>query len=66
MRDSIDLANDLVQLEMENLIANRTMFQGESATHCIDCDYPIPLKRRQLIKGCQRCVDCQQICEETR
>ncbi|OCG24640.1 conjugal transfer protein TraR [Gilliamella sp. wkB108] len=64
MRDVIDRANDLAQLELDNLIANRKTFQGESATHCIECDEPIPEKRRQLLKGCQLCVDCQRLKEK--
>lgn len=27
---------------------------------CVDCDRPIPEKRRELVKGCQRCVECQE------
>ena len=66
MRDAIDRANDLAQLEIENLIANRKTFQGESATHCIECDEPIPEKRRQLLKGCQLCVECQALKERLK
>ena len=34
--------------------------QNESLTHCEDCGDPIPEKRRQAIKGCVRCVYCQE------
>lgn len=30
-----------------------------SATHCIDCDDPIPQARRDAAPGCDRCIDCQ-------
>ncbi len=30
-----------------------------SATHCEDCDQPIPEGRRAAVKGCQYCVTCQ-------
>lgn len=63
MKDIIDQANDLAQLELDNLIANRQTFTGESAIDCIECDEPIPEKRRQLIKGCQLCIDCQSLKE---
>ncbi|RMD89589.1 MAG: TraR/DksA family transcriptional regulator, partial [Alphaproteobacteria bacterium] len=31
---------------------------GESATHCADCDEPIPEARRQAVPGVKLCVDC--------
>ncbi|PXY93060.1 TraR/DksA family transcriptional regulator [Gilliamella apis] len=63
MRDIVDQANDLAQLELDNLLANRQTFAGESAKDCIGCGEPIPEKRRQLLKGCQLCVDCQSLKE---
>lgn len=63
MRDIIDQANDLAQLELDNLLANRQIFTGESANDCIECGEPIPEKRRQLLKGCQLCIDCQSLKE---
>ncbi len=64
MRDIVDQANDLAQLELDNLLANRQTFAGESAKDCIECGEPIPEKRRQLLKGCQLCVNCQSIKEQ--
>lgn len=64
MRDIIDQANDLAQLELDNLLANRQVFKGESAKDCIECGEPIAEKRRQLLKGCQLCVDCQNLKEQ--
>ncbi|KES14117.1 DnaK suppressor protein [Gilliamella apicola SCGC AB-598-B02] len=63
MKDIIDQANDLAQLELDNLLANRQTFTGESANDCIECGEPIPEKRRQLLKGCQLCIDCQNLKE---
>lgn len=40
--------------------------QGAPPTHCIDCEEEIPERRRQAIKGCCRCVDCQIIIENQR
>lgn len=31
----------------------------ESLTHCLDCSGAIPERRRELVKGCKYCVDCQ-------
>lgn len=28
--------------------------------HCIECDEPIPARRREAIPGCTHCIDCQQ------
>lgn len=32
--------------------------QGESLTHCADCDEPIPEARRLAIPGVKLCIDC--------
>ncbi|UWR23562.1 DksA/TraR family C4-type zinc finger protein [Sulfitobacter sp. S190] len=32
--------------------------QGESATHCAECEEPIPEARRQAVPGVKPCVDC--------
>ena len=63
MKDIIDQANDLAQLELDNLLANRQTFTGESVIDCIECGEPIPEKRRQLIKGYHLCIDCQSLKE---
>ena len=33
---------------------------GESALDCVECDEPIPERRRDAIPGVKLCVDCQQ------
>lgn len=33
--------------------------QRESEEFCVDCYEEIPVARRLLVKGCQRCVECQ-------
>lgn len=30
-----------------------------SLTHCLDCSKAIPERRREVVKGCKYCVDCQ-------
>ncbi|WP_298848832.1 DksA/TraR family C4-type zinc finger protein [uncultured Ruegeria sp.] len=34
--------------------------QGESLTHCAECEEPIPEKRRIALPGAKLCLDCQQ------
>jgi phage/conjugal plasmid C-4 type zinc finger TraR family protein len=34
--------------------------QGESRTHCADCDEPIPEPRRKALPGVKLCIECQQ------
>ncbi|SPJ30778.1 DksA/TraR family C4-type zinc finger protein [Falsiruegeria mediterranea] len=34
--------------------------QGESLTHCAECEEPIPEKRRLALQGVKLCIDCQQ------
>lgn len=36
---------------------------GTGPHYCIDCDDPIPQERREAIRGCERCADCQTIHE---
>lgn len=41
---------------------------GTGPHYCTDCDDPIPQARREAIRGCERCADCQTIheCQTTR
>ncbi len=32
--------------------------QGESLTHCAECDEEIPEKRREALPGVKLCMDC--------
>ncbi|OSQ47306.1 DksA/TraR family C4-type zinc finger protein [Marivita geojedonensis] len=38
----------------------RKVPQGDSLTHCAECDEPIPEKRRIALPGVKLCIDCQQ------
>ncbi|UYD57586.1 hypothetical protein OFDDKENP_00210 [Aeromonas phage B614] len=49
IKDAISWA----RLEME--IASK----GKSNEFCDECDEEIPVRRRELIKGCKYCVRCQ-------
>lgn len=62
MQDSIDQANELAQREVDAILAKRkTNTVGESSLYCHDCPEPIPQARRDAVKGCSYCIDCQQI-----
>lgn len=39
--------------------ARANLYSGESEMYCIDCDEEIPEKRRSVLKGVKRCVQCQ-------
>ncbi|RFA31316.1 hypothetical protein CAI21_01420 [Alkalilimnicola ehrlichii] len=63
MTKAIDIATEYTERFTEACIAARVRYQGTSRTHCIDCDEPIPERRRQTLPGVQRCVDCQEMAE---
>lgn len=44
--------------ELARLKARKTP-QGQSLTHCAECEEPIPEKRRAAISGVKLCIDCQ-------
>lgn len=43
--------------ELARLRARRAP-QGDSATHCAECDEPIPEARRKALPGVKLCIDC--------
>ncbi len=67
MADVIDRGNEQAEYLLEVALARRAQLPtGPSATHCEDCDEPIPELRRQKVQGCQTCVECQQVREVSR
>lgn len=38
----------------------RPVPQGESLTHCAECEEEIPEKRRIAVPGVKLCLECQQ------
>ncbi len=59
VQDQIDASiEDAVQL------ARSRLPEGESFTHCEECDAPIPQARRDAIPGVRLCVTCQQVHDE--
>lgn len=54
VQDQIDASvEDAVQL------ARSQLPQGDSLTHCEECDAEIPEARRKIILGVRLCVNCQ-------
>ncbi len=45
--------------ELERMRTRRAP-QGESLTHCAECDEEIPEARRKALPGVKLCIDCQQ------
>lgn len=68
MADEIDRANDQAQYLLDVALQRirRVPSNHVSAQFCADCEEPIPLRRQQMIEGCQTCVDCQQVREVKR
>ena len=61
----IDQANELEEMQREAAIAKyRIDHNAVSATHCVDCGEGIPERRREVVAGCQRCAECQEVAEE--
>jgi len=60
--DIADHAQKAEQLHLMRALAtlDGSSSQRESATHCIECDDPIPEGRRQAIPGVQKCVECAE------
>ncbi len=64
MADTIDLAQyHNEQHQKIALAAIRTNDSAGSAI-CIECEEPIPLKRRQACPSATRCIDCQSDFEQ--
>ncbi|MEL6190311.1 MAG: DksA/TraR family C4-type zinc finger protein [Myxococcota bacterium] len=53
---------DQIDASVEDAVerARAALSAGEGRTHCMDCEAPIPERRRQLVPGVLRCVACQQ------
>ncbi|MGB3223682.1 MAG: TraR/DksA family transcriptional regulator [Desulforhopalus sp.] len=59
--DILDRAKELEEEQLARSLAFRIDVPlGPDRECCIECDEPIPLKRREALPGCQLCVDCQE------
>lgn len=63
MADAADIATERIELLLEDRLAARVRYQGQSLIHCEDCDQEIPEGRRLAVPGVRRCVHCQTIAE---
>jgi phage/conjugal plasmid C-4 type zinc finger TraR family protein len=43
-----------------NRLRSRRIPDGESRTHCAECEEPIPEARQRAIPGVKLCVNCQE------
>jgi phage/conjugal plasmid C-4 type zinc finger TraR family protein len=67
MADEVDIANDYAQRMLDGALQQRAIRPVRaSAQFCADCDDPIPSLRRQLVQGCDTCVDCQGLRERRK
>lgn len=54
VNDQIDAS---IEDELKRMQARRRP-EGESLTHCAECEEPIPEARRAAIPGVKLCIDC--------
>ncbi len=68
MTDLVDHANGKETQFTEMALANHLLrvsqnAEKESALDCKECGEQIPEARREASKGCQLCIDCQQLAD---
>lgn len=56
--DLLDHASEYQERLNDEAVANRVIYQGESAEDCEECGDTIPSARRKAIPGVQQCVGC--------
>lgn len=58
----IDQASALEEMMRDHAIqAHRLNHSAVSATHCVECDIPIPDSRRKAVPGVRLCIDCAEL-----
>jgi len=65
--DPLDMASEQTEYLLQAALrrhANRPV--KPSAQFCDDCGEAIPLKRQQLVQGCETCISCQELRERRR
>jgi phage/conjugal plasmid C-4 type zinc finger TraR family protein len=52
---------DQIDASVEDAVARakNNMYKGESAEYCVECEAPIPERRRVAVPGVQLCLTCQ-------
>jgi phage/conjugal plasmid C-4 type zinc finger TraR family protein len=73
MTDIIDLAAERETEFLFDALQDQSRRAGlsgktiaDSASHCIECDEPIPVARRKAVPGVQLCIACQIIKEKSK
>lgn len=62
MSDNADIANDLMQERLDQLLQNRAPSPAcPSANECEECGDPIASARRAALPGVQTCIECAQL-----
>ena len=59
-----DLAEQMLQEQLAAFKAKQSTLPAVSVKECVDCGEPIPEQRRAAVKGCQRCIECQQFADK--
>lgn len=49
---------------LQRLIDSRVQYRGVSLTECEGCGGEIPQARRDAVKGCRMCTDCQAFADK--
>ena len=59
---------DQIDASVEDAVraARGQLGKGESATHCDECEAPIPEARRAAVPGVRLCVPCRSALDEAR
>ena len=60
--DELERLADISEQQLAARI-HAARISGTGPHYCIDCDEPIPQARREAIRGCERCTDCQTLAE---
>ena len=65
---SEDAAQDEIESAVNDAVqrAKRALPEGESLTHCEECEAPIPDGRRQALPGVRLCVACQEAADKAQ
>lgn len=56
---AFEMAQQREMDEREAAIAARVRYEGVSLTECEGCGGEIPLARREAVRGCRLCTECQ-------
>ena len=60
--DELERLADISEQQLAARI-HAARISGTGQHYCIDCDNTIPQARREAIRGCERCAECQTIHE---